>query len=152
MLRKNTMTRWTTTAILVAGVGLLASEVHAQVKIVPADGFTSGPIGHTNQGTLADPVHSNQGGGGGDPPDPDEEPLELGYSPDGPVGIGVGGMPMGDPADLWTRLPIERDALVRPTAPGFDSLDNRSAPVAVPEPSSLMLIAVGLGCLVRRRR
>jgi hypothetical protein len=158
MFRKNATTSWTTTTILLAGIGLVASPAPAQAdpaNLVPFDGFMSGPVGHSNQGTLNRPEHSNQGG---DVPDPGPDPEnELNYPAESPMDIGgVWDGSIADSADLWvirdSRLPVESDGLVSTSTLDFDSFNQQSAPVAVPEPSGLMLIAFGLGCLARRRR
>lgn len=157
MLPKNTMTRWTTTAILIASFSLLASEAQGTDVVRSSDlaSFGSG-LGHSNQGTLARPEHSNQGG---DNPDPNgDPPKELNFKPIRLMQAGdQHGVYIADAADLWvtdgSSLSGGSDELAPGPSAAFGAFDYRSTPsVAVPEPSSLMLIALGLGCLVRRRR
>lgn len=154
---------------LVALIGLpaaLARPPHTAPRPNAELTAATGSFRHSNQGYVAQPTHSNQGGNngdGGDGGDGGEGPgFRITDNPDtgddSPLDTS-GGM-AGVDGDLWT-LDLNLDSTlaepslvsttVGPDGFGFGPTSGSGPNATIPEPSTMLLITFG-GLLLRRRR
>ncbi len=150
-----------TITCVVTGMTLVGSaqaerHVYGQGGLVDSTmDFLLGGIGHSNQGYLSGPEHSNQGGSGGEDDGGDDESPGPRPLQDGGTGFGPGlnaGMDqvLGD-VYASTNGNYEGLTPLSPLDDGIESGFGGDIPAPIPEPTTLLLVSFAGLTLLRRR-